>query len=89
MYNTYVHKSITMKKVKVNEVREHLAEYLSDAEKGEEIIITKHSRPIARLVPLEPSSPGFPDLSSHRKSVTVKNRPVSETIIDQRKEERY
>ncbi len=78
-----------MKKVKVNEVREHLAEYLSDAEKGEEIIITKHSRPIARLVPLEPSSPVFPDLSDHRKSVTVKNKPVSETILDLRKEERY
>ncbi|WP_158607340.1 type II toxin-antitoxin system Phd/YefM family antitoxin [Rhodohalobacter sp. SW132] len=78
-----------MKKVKVNEVREHLADYLSDAEKGEEIIITKHSRPIARLVPLKPSSTVFPDLSDHRKSVAIKNKSVSETIIDQRKEERY
>ncbi|MFO7845475.1 MAG: type II toxin-antitoxin system prevent-host-death family antitoxin [Balneolaceae bacterium] len=78
-----------MKKVKVKEVREHLADYLSDAEKGEEIIITKHSRPVARLVSLEPSSPLFPDLSDHRKSITVKNSPVSETIIDLRKKERY
>jgi len=78
-----------MKKVKVNEVREHLAEYLSDAEKGEEIIITKHSRPIARLVPLKPKSSEFPDLNKHRNSIDLKNRPLSETIIDQRKEERY
>lgn len=78
-----------MKKVKVNEMREPLAEYLSDAEKGEEIVITKHSRPAARLVPLEPSSPAFPDLNDHRKSINVKNSPLSKTVIDQRKEERY
>ncbi len=78
-----------MKKVKVNEVREHLAKYLSDAEKGEEIIITKHSRPIARLVPLEAPTSGFPDLTKHRNSVKIKNQPLSETVIEQRSHERY
>jgi len=78
-----------MKKIKVNEVREHLAKYLSDAEKGEEIIITKHSRPIARLVPLKSKSFEFPDLSKHRNSINIKGRALSDTIIDQRKEERY
>jgi prevent-host-death family protein len=78
-----------MKKVKVNEVREHLAKYLSDAEKGEEIIITKHSRPIARLGPLEPSDSEFPDLSEHRKSIKLKNQPLSKTVLEQRNEERY
>lgn len=78
-----------MEKVKVNEVREHLAKYLSEAEKGEEIIITKHSRPVARLVPIDASTPGFPDLTEHCKAINVKNNPLSKTIIDQRKEERY
>jgi prevent-host-death family protein len=78
-----------MKKVQVNEVREHLAKYLSDAEKGEEIIITKHSRPIARLVPLESSASEFPDLSNHRESITLKNQPLSETVIELRNSERY
>ena len=78
-----------MKKVKVNEVREHLAKYLSDAEKGEEIIITKHSRPIARLVPLKSESSEFPDLSKHRHAINIKGRSLSDTIIDQRKEERH
>ena len=78
-----------MKKVKVNEVREHLAKYLSEAEKGEEIIITKHSRPIARLVPLKSTSTEFPDLSKHRNSINIKGRSLSDTIIDQRQEERY
>jgi len=78
-----------MKKVKVNEVREHLAKYLSDAEKGEEIIITKHSRPIARLGPLEPSASELPDLSEHRKSIKLQNQPLSTTVMEQRNEERY
>jgi len=79
-----------MKKVKVNEMREHLAKYLSDTEEGGEIDITKHSRPVARLVSLEPAPPVFPDLSDYRESLNVvKKSPVSETIIDQRNEERY
>lgn len=78
-----------MKKVKVNEVREHLAKYLSYAEKGVEIIITKHSRPIAKLGPLEPSASEFPDLSEHRKSIKLKNLPLSEIIVEHRDEEIY
>ena len=78
-----------MKKVKVNEFREHLAKYLSDAERGEEIIITKHSRPVARLVPLKPATSKFPDLSKHRHSMSLKNKPLFETIIEQRDQERY
>lgn len=89
MYIKFVHKWKIMKKVQVNEVREHLAKYLSDAEKGEEIIITKHNRPVARLVPVKSDTSGFPDLSEHRKKLDVKRKPVSETVIDSRKEERY
>lgn len=77
-----------MKKVQVNEVREHLAKYLSEAEKGEEIIITKHNRPIARLMPVQSGKTGFPDLSKHRKKMNVRGKPVSKEVIDSRKEER-
>lgn len=78
-----------MKKVQVNEVREKLAKYLSEAEQGEEIIITKHSRPVARLVPIESKNTGFPDLSEFREKMTVKGKPMSEEVAKLRKEERY
>lgn len=38
-----------MKTYTVSEAREHLAEILSSVERGEEVSITKHGRPIARI----------------------------------------
>ena len=78
-----------MKKVQVNEVREKLAKYLSEAEQGEEIIITKHSKPIARLLPVENKKSEFPDLTKFREKITVKGKPMSENVTEMRKEERF
>lgn len=78
-----------MKKVQVNEVREKLAKYLAEAEQGEEIIITKHSRPIAKLVAYEEKKPKFPDLTEFRNSIEVKGKPMSQVVIDMRREDRY
>ena len=38
--------------VGVRAVRDHFSEYVARARAGEEIVITEHGRPIARLVPL-------------------------------------
>lgn len=78
-----------MKKVQVNEVREKLAKYLAEAEQGEEIIITKHSKPVARLVAYEEKKPKFPDLTEFRKQFKVKGKPLSEIVIEMRREERF
>ena len=34
------------------EAKTHLSEYVARAEKGEEVIITRHNKPVARTVPL-------------------------------------
>lgn len=78
-----------MKKVQVNEVREHLAKYLAEAEMGEEILITKHNRPVARLMPVRREKSEFPDLGELRNKLKVRGKPVSRGIIDSRKNERY
>ncbi|GAB6041925.1 type II toxin-antitoxin system Phd/YefM family antitoxin [Endothiovibrio diazotrophicus] len=41
--------------VPVRELKAHLSEYLRRAGAGEEVVITSHGRPMARLVP--PNSP--------------------------------
>ena len=38
--------------VAVRELKDHLSEYLSRAAAGEELVITSHGKPTARLVPL-------------------------------------
>lgn len=77
-----------MKKVQVNEVREKLAKYLAEAEQGEEIIILRHSKPVARLVAYKKGKPKFPDMAKFRKQFKAKGKPLSKIVTDMRNEER-
>jgi len=77
-----------MKKVQVNEVREQLAKYLAEAEGGEEIIITKHSKPVARLTAIEKKENRFEDMEEFRKQFQSKGKPLSQIVIDMRNEDR-
>jgi prevent-host-death family protein len=47
------------------EAKTHLSALLERVEKGESITITKHGRPVARLVPVE----GGPDLAEHAEVI--------------------
>jgi prevent-host-death family protein len=49
-----------MRSIGAFEAKTHLSSLLDEAERGEEIVITKHGRPVARLVPPHPAgeSPG-------------------------------
>jgi prevent-host-death family protein len=78
-----------MKKAQVHEVREQLAKYLTEAEQGEEIVITRHEKPVARLVAYEDKKPTFPDLTEFREQFAVKGKPLSNTVIEMRNEERF
>lgn len=42
-----------MREVQASEAKTHLPQLLDDVEAGETIVITRHGRPIARLVPDE------------------------------------
>jgi prevent-host-death family protein len=78
-----------MKKAQVHEVRDELAKYITEAEQGEEIVITKHKKPVARLVAYEEGKPEFPDLTEFRNSIKMEGKPLSETVIEMRNEERF
>ena len=40
-----------MREVQSSDAKTHLTQLLTDVERGETIVITRHGRPIARLVP--------------------------------------
>ena len=40
-----------MREIQASEAKAHLSELLDDVERGERLIITRHGRPIARIVP--------------------------------------
>ncbi len=46
-----------MKIVNVHEAKARLSEYLAAVERGEEIVIARRNRPVARLVRIEPDRP--------------------------------
>jgi prevent-host-death family protein len=51
-----------MKTAAVTDLKARLSRYLSRVKAGEEILVTEHKVPIARLVPIDRSASGFGDL---------------------------
>lgn len=75
--------------INAKEARSRISELLNRVQKGEEIIITRRGRKVARVVSFETKKKKLPDLDQFRKSIPVKGLPVSETLIKARDEERY
>ncbi|MEK6750040.1 MAG: type II toxin-antitoxin system prevent-host-death family antitoxin [Pseudomonadota bacterium] len=52
-----------MRSVNLHEAKTHLSELVGAAAAGEEIIIAKAGKPLARLMPLEKPEPRLPGLA--------------------------
>jgi prevent-host-death family protein len=52
------HRELRMKTATVAETKTHLSSLLTDIESGEEVVITRRGRPVARLVAEQPAA-GF------------------------------
>jgi len=77
-----------MLEINVKEARSKLSTLLDKVERGEEIIIMRHGKKVARLVPTE-STGDLPSLERFRKSIKISGKSLSQTVIDLRNEERY
>lgn len=78
-----------MARVSVKELRESLRSYVERAEAGEEIVILRRGKEVARLAPVERGGVGFPDLTEFRASIALRGEPASETVVRQRREARF
>lgn len=79
-----------MNAISLKEARKRLGDLVKAAEQGETVIITRRGKNVARLVPERPEKPltRFPDLTEFRKSIKLKGKPMSQTVIEMRREER-
>ena len=59
------------------EAKTHLSELVSRAEQGEEVIITRHNRPVAKIVPFAPTA--AVDIGARRRVLAAFDR-VRESI---------
>ncbi|MBW7861556.1 MAG: type II toxin-antitoxin system prevent-host-death family antitoxin [Rhodocyclaceae bacterium] len=70
--------------VSVRELREHLAEYLHAAERGQTFLITSHRRPVARIISAAQAPEGMPEIPGVRwaRSKGKLSRPVSSRPVN-------
>jgi len=78
-----------MLEINVKEVRVNLASILDRVEKGEEIVITRRGKRIARITNLSDESAPLESLKQFRNTIRLKGPSLSQSIVNQRERERY
>jgi len=78
-----------MAQVMIREARRNLRALIERVEAGEEIVILRRGKQVARLVPPEREPRRFPDLTQFRASISLRGEPPSEIVIRERREARY
>lgn len=76
-------------KISVKEARSKFSSLLNRVKGGDEVIIMRRHKQVARIVPPRKEEKSLPDLKAFRKSIRIKGEPLSSTIIKERQEERY
>ncbi|MCK9391053.1 MAG: type II toxin-antitoxin system prevent-host-death family antitoxin [Syntrophales bacterium] len=75
--------------VNVKEARIKISSLLDRTERGEDVVIIRRGKRVARLIPVGDACKRLPDLRGFRDSISVKGESLSATIIQGREEERY
>ena len=78
-----------MHSVTVREARAGLRALLERAQAGEEIVILRRGKEVARLVPPARGPAAFPDLTAFRAGIALVGEPLSDTVARQRRDARY
>ena len=78
-----------MLEINVKEARSNLSNILDRVEKGEEIIITRRGKRVARISNIVNIPTPLKSLKQFRNKIRIKGKSLSQTVINQREEERY
>ncbi|MFA6034126.1 MAG: type II toxin-antitoxin system prevent-host-death family antitoxin [Myxococcota bacterium] len=73
-----------MTTVSFTEFRQHASGLLSEVEKGETVVILRHGKPIAELVPIQASSDGTPSWKRPALRLEVTGAQLSGLIVEER-----
>ncbi|HTN73389.1 MAG TPA: type II toxin-antitoxin system prevent-host-death family antitoxin [Methylomirabilota bacterium] len=75
--------------VSAKEARMRFSDLLKRAEKGEEVLLVRRGRKVARLVPVKKLQKTLPSLKEFRASIRVKGQPLSVAVVRERQKERF
>jgi prevent-host-death family protein len=80
-----------MRRVTVRDLQHNLAELLDQVQSGQELVVTKRGKAVARIVPAQPSGPlVWPDSAARMKRLAVSDTsgPPASAVIDELRRER-
>ena len=75
--------------ISAKEARGKLSSLLKKVEKGDEIVVVRRGKKVARLIPFQRKEKHLPQLREFRASIKIKGKPLSATISHSRGEARY
>ena len=75
--------------ISAKEARRKLSSLLKKVEKGDEIVVVRRGKQVARLIPFQKKEKHLPQLREFRASIKIKGKPLSATISNSRGETRY
>ena len=75
--------------ISAKEARGKLSSLLKKVEKGDEIVVVRRGKQVARLIPFQKKEKHLPQLREFRASIKIKGKPLSATISHSREEARY
>ena len=73
-----------MKSVSLRQMQHHLSDVMRHVDQGQEVLVTRRRRPIARLVPIQPAAAKvkWPDFAV--RTARIKGRALSAIILAER-----
>lgn len=77
-----------MKTITIREAREGLSHPEQLFADNDEVIVTRHGEPVARILPISPAKPKFRSLAAFRASQPLQTVP-SEVLIAEDREDRF
>jgi prevent-host-death family protein len=78
-----------MREISAKEARGKLSSLLKSVEIGEEVVILRRGKQVARLLPPLGIGRRLPSLKKFRASILIKGEPLGATVLRGRKEERF
>lgn len=79
-----------MKTINIREARKKLSALLEQAERGEEVVISRRGKPVARLVDVHCEQPvQFPSRAELRREIPPAKQSAEDLVRSLRDEERY
>ncbi len=76
-------------KINVKNARSRFSSLLDMVEQGDEVIIIRNGKEVARMISPRTKKKRLPSLKDFRKSLHVTGKPLSAVVIEAREEERY